>query len=310
MLQTITLTGLAIEALVLSALAFALRGHGATWGLALMLCLVIALVWRLGACLLSAMVAGALRRLAGRAQPFGNSLKAFLVELRAKFLSFTFLQPFQSLFMGAEPKNVNPSAPPIVLLHGYVSNRGIWWWFRKRLLRAKPDAVIYSLTVEPVFGSIEACAAHFAMQLSAIQSRHNGQPITLIVHSMGGLMARVYLRQCANTAHAHGLGKLICLGTPHAGTQFGRFGVGACAREMRYKSPYLSSLQAFEATQSLSLPISCIYTLNDDLVYPAQSGALDLRGVTPPVENIAVSGVGHVSLLFSDDVVGLVVGRL
>ena len=310
MLQRLALLGLFIELLILSAIGFALRKYGYAWLFTLTMCACLAVVWRVLVCLLSALVAGALRRHAGKALPFGNSLRAFRLELRAKMLSMSFLQPFHPLFLGDEPRHADAATAPIVLLHGYVSNRGMWWWFRKHLQAAKPKAVIYTLSVEPVFGSIDACAANLSAQLAVIQAAHPAKPISLIVHSMGGLMTRAYLRDCANAGRAHGLAKLICIGTPHAGTQFARFGVGVCAREMGWESPWIGRLQEFEVTQPPTLPITSIYTLNDDLVYPAESCALNFAASPTPVENIAVSGVGHVSLLFSPDVLALVLKRL
>ncbi len=310
MLQTIALAGLFVEILILCAIGFVLRKQGYTVLVTLSLCGCLAVIWRVVVCLISAIVAGAMRRAAGNALPFGNSLRAFWVETRAKMLSMSLLQPFHPLFMGAEPKNVDPKVAPIVLLHGYVSNRGIWWWFRKELQRARPQSVIYSLTIEPVFGSIDACALQLAERLATIQSQHPNQPITVIVHSMGGLMTRAYLRDCAIAGKAHGLAKLICLGTPHAGTQFARFGFGLCAQEMRWKSPWILALQKVELQQPLTLPVTCIYTLNDDLVYPAESGALMTTDEKAHIEHIAVSAVGHVSLLFSPDVLALVLKRL
>ena len=310
MLQIIALIGLLIEILILGGIAFFLQRQGFTSLSTLLLCACVAVVWRVLVCLISALVAGALRRSAGNALPFGNSLRAFRVELRAKMLSMSFLQPFHQVFMGAEPTEIDPTAPPIVLLHGYVSNRGIWWWFRKNLQRAKPHAVIYSLVVEPVFGSIDACALQLAERLAAIQLQHPNQPITLIVHSMGGLMTRAYLRDCVTACRPHGLGEVFCLGSPHAGTQFAQFAIGTCAKQMRYRSPWIGDLAAFEVTNPPVLPIVCIYTLNDDLVYPAESGALILDAKKSQVEHIAVSAVGHVSLLFSPDVLALVLKRL
>jgi triacylglycerol lipase len=310
MLQTIALAGLFVEILILCMLGFVLRKQGFTLLVTLGLCGCFAVTWRVVVCLISAIVAGAMRRAAGKALPFGNSLRAFRVETRAKMLSMSFLQPFHPLFMGAEPENGDTKVAPIVLLHGYVSNRGIWWWFRKQLQRALPQSVIYSLTIEPVFGSIDSCALHLAERLAAIQLQHPNQPITVIVHSMGGLMIRAYLRDCAIAGKAHGLAKLICLGSPHAGTQFARFGFGVCAQEMRWKSPWILALQEFELGTPVTLPVTCIYTLNDDLVYPAESGALIANAETSHIEHVAVSAVGHVSLLFSPDVLALVLKRL
>ncbi len=310
MLQIIALIGLFVEALILSAAGYGLRAHGVPWFLTVALCVSLAVAWRVVVCVFSAEVAGVLRHRAGNALPFGNSMRAFRVEVCAKLLSMSVLQPFHPIFMGAEPLNADPCAPPIVLLHGYVSNRGIWWWFRKNLQRAKPQAVIYSLIVEPVFGSIDACAVQLAERLTAIQLQHPNQPLTLIAHSMGGLMTRAYLRDCVTACRPHGLGKVFCLGSPHSGTQFAQFAIGTCAKQMRYKSPWIGDLAAFEVTNPPTVPIVCIYTLNDDLVYPAESGALILDAKTAQVEHVAVSAVGHVSLLFSPDVLALVLKRL
>ena len=329
MMQLITLLGLALEILVLGVVVYFARQQGFTILLALLLCLCLAVTWRLGICLFHSFVAGAMRRLAGTANPLGNSVKAFLLETRAKLISMTVLQPFQNLIMGAEPASINAevsaTAKPIVLLHGYVCNRGIWWWFRKNLQRLHPNATIYSLTIEPVFGSIDDCALQLRAALERIRAQHPNQPMTIITHSMGGLTLRAYLRHCANAAkdanadnkfkqfnasNGYGIGKVFCLGAPHAGTEFARLGFGTCVKQMRRNSPWLNALEDFEAMNPPLMPIVCIYTLNEDIAYPAESGILVMRSPAVQIEAIAVSAVGHVSLLFSRDVLSLVHKRI
>jgi len=117
----------------------------------------------------------------------------------------------------------------------------------------------------------------------------------LIGHSMGGLVSRAYLDQFGAGKVAH----VITLGTPHLGTWMTNLGVGPNVRDMAEDSPWLAGLRKREAARSAH-PYSnftCVYTHHDNLVTPQANAAL------PGAEQVALSGIGHVSLALSSDVV-------
>ena len=201
------------------------------------------------------------------------------------------LMPFEDWWMGSEAPSLQPrgARPIIVLVHGYLCNRGFWWWLRRHLQRS--GATVATITLEPPFGDIEAFADQLEHRLRMLPA--SGQtPVVLVGHSMGGLVARAYLRR-------HGPGrvaKLITLGSPHHGTQSARIGPGTDARQMEPDSLWLATLNKAER---LPVPTLCLWSTHDGVVLPPSSGRL--KGAAEEV----VPALGHLSMAFSPRVLAV-----
>ncbi len=116
--------------------------------------------------------------------------------------------PFQSWWMGAEaPLSPRRGRPIIVVIHGYLCNRGFWWWLRRRLRQSGPVAA--TITLEPPFDDIEAFAEQLDRRLRELPGADE-VPLVLVGHSMGGLVARAHLRRYGSGRVA----ELITLGSP------------------------------------------------------------------------------------------------
>ena len=108
----------------------------------------------------------------------------------------------------------------------------------------------------------------------------------MVGHSMGGLVARAYLRRHG----AQRVSALITLGTPHRGSELARLAAGACGRELQPASEWIA---AWESLPPIPLPCTSIYSLHDNLVAPQSSPEL------PGAKWIAVPGVGHNAMHYS-----------
>ena len=116
--------------------------------------------------------------------------------------------------------------------------------------------------------------------------------VVIVAHSMGGLVARAWLRK-------HGaarVARVITLGTPHHGTCLASFGVGRNAQQMRRagcpdgsESDWLRTLAAGESAATRAL-LTSIYTHHDNIISPQTSSFL------AGAHNIAMGGVGHVAM--------------
>ena len=177
----------------------------------------------------------------------------------------------------------------LVLVHGFVCNRGIWnpWWPR---LRAAGVPCI-ALNLEPVFGPIEAYVPLIEAAVQRLQAA-TGQPPLLVAHSMGGLAVRAWLREHDADARVHGV---ITIGTPHHGTWLGRFGLAANTRQMRWQSPWLAALAASEPAARYRR-FTCFHGHCDNIVFPCSTATL------PGADNRHVAGAAHLDLLRSDAV--------
>jgi triacylglycerol lipase len=185
----------------------------------------------------------------------------------------------------------------LVLVHGFVCNRGMWnaWW--PRLLAR--DVPCIAIDLEPVFGSIE----DYAPQIDAAVRRMRdvtGQSPLLVAHSMGGLAVRAWLRRDAADTRIHGV---VTIASPHRGTWLGRFGHSRNARQMRAHSDWLGQLARDESPQRYRL-FTCFYSHCDNIVFPCSNATL------AGADNRHLRGQAHVQLLQHPAVFDEVLRRL
>jgi triacylglycerol lipase len=231
-----------------------------------------------------------------------DTVVALVKDTWAKVLSYTVLLPFEKWLMSPDALPVPGGAMPTLLVHGYVNNRGV---FRKmrRMLAKRVSNPIFTLTFEPPFTSIDTYVPQLAARVEEICTAAKSEQILIVAHSMGGLAARAYI---ARGGGKH-VARLITIGTPHHGTAIAFFGIGDNARQMHRDSQWLAQLAEEERAHPANVPLTSIYTENDDIVCPSESC------IMPQADNIALTAVGHVSLLFSEkvaDIVAVEIGQL
>ena len=199
---------------------------------------------------------------------------------------------------GWAPRRWDRSPPgriPVLLVHGYLCNRGLWWWLRRRL-RARRFAVA-TVNLEPPLAGLDRLAAQLGERIDALLAETGAEKVVLVTHSMGGLASRAYLRR-HGAAHVAGL---VTLAAPHHGTQIARLGFGRNAREMEPDSEWLRRLNAEPAADPDREP----------------SGASTTRSSTPPdtsrladARETILKGLGHMAMVFSPTVLACVEAEL
>jgi triacylglycerol lipase len=221
-----------------------------------------------------------------RVGPFAL-IRHVVAELAAIVAAFTVLQPFERAWMGAaRPAPQRGTRLPVLLVHGYVCNRAVW----RSLLRALSarGECVHAVSFEPVYGAIDRWVPQLAACIDELLATTSRERVVLVTHSMGGLAARAYLR-------AHGgakVARVITLGAPHHGSLHAHLGAGENARQMEPGSPWLTALAASERG-GIAAPLVSIYSHHDDFVAPQASAA------HPHARNVALAGVGHLTMLFS-----------
>lgn len=214
--------------------------------------------------------------------------RLFLEEFKASMLSSSWTMAF---FRFEKCIAQKAEGLPVLLIHGYGCNSGYWHDMSKAL--AKANISHYAIDLEPIFSSIEDYAPAVQKAVQAICKETGHQKIIIVAHSMGGLVARAYLR-AYGSVHVT---KIITLGTPHNGTGLAKFGLGRNSRQMRREhglvgsvsSDWLRKLQGSEDKTIRKLFIS-IYSHHDNIIAPQLSSYLE------EAENIELYGIGHVSL--------------
>lgn len=237
--------------------------------------------------------------------PLALSVRAWLRETLHFLLVFGIWQPFRSQSMADHLPGQAPQAlrgptpgegkPPgqglpraargVLLVHGFVCNRGLWRGWMKQL--RNDDVPCMAVNLEPVFGRIEDYAGIIEQAVQRLEGL-TGQPPIVVAHSMGGLAVRHWWAQTDCTDRLH---HLITLGSPHHGTRLARLGVAPNARQMRPANAWLGQLARRELPD-MHARTTCFYSHCDNIVFPASSATL------PGAANRHLTGVGHVSLVF------------
>lgn len=259
---------------------------------------MIAVVWRLSHGAVTWCVAQAWRLAKGRAPDWTNQIVALIKETGARAVSFNWSQPFPALAMRGDPVGVREGTP-ILLVHGFFSNRGIWHAMRRRLVYARLGPV-YLMELSPVFGRVPDMASSLEARIESICRETGAERIHIVAHSMGGLVSREVLRRQGGRR----IRRLITLGSPHRGTTIAAIALFPCVKDMQRGGEFLAQLERAEASSPPAVKATSIYSRNDDLVFPPETSRL------PWADNVELNGVGHVSLLFSREVALRVIALL
>jgi hypothetical protein len=225
-------------------------------------------------------------RPAPRPTPFAL-LRAWAGEVASGVATFGWRQPFRA---NAEPDYLptvgKAAGTGVLLVHGFVCNRGLWNPWMRRLRTA--GIPFLAVNLEPPFGSIGDYAARIEQALVKLQDATGRQPL-IVAHSMGGLAVRDWLRRF------HGAGRcagVVTIGSPHHGTWLARFAFSANGRQMRRGGDWLAALAAAERGRA-ALRFTCFYGHCDNIVFPAATAML------PDADNRHLPGMAHVHMLFS-----------
>ncbi len=218
---------------------------------------------------------------------FGQTVRAWVGEVFAAVQVFGWRQPFRS---GRWPDCVPDVASGrigVVLVHGFVCNRGLWNpWLARLSARDQP---FIAVNLSSVFGSIDegTQAVDAAVERMA---RTTGRAPLIVAHSMGGLVVRQWWRGRPDAAVRH----VITLGTPHQGTWLARFAVSLNGRQMRPGSSWLQAVASGEP-QARAQHFTCFYSHCDNIVFPPRAATL------PGADNRHLVGVAHVKLVDSPE---------
>jgi triacylglycerol lipase len=214
-------------------------------------------------------------------------LSAWFGEVLAAPRVFCWRQPFRSRHWLDHLPAAAAGRRGVVLVHGFVCNRGLWNpWMRRLHAHGVPFVAV---NLEPVFGSIDDYAAVVEHAVQAVE-QVTGMPPVLVGHSMGGLALRCWWAVAGNDRRVH---HAITIGTPHQGTWLARWAFSTNGRQMRVASRWLQDLRARElssAPSTRSARFTCFFGHCDNIVFPASSATL------PGADNRHLPAVAHVHM--------------
>lgn len=223
-------------------------------------------------------------------------LRAWANESWVAAKVFLWWQPFRSSrFPDILSSGAGDEGPRgIVLVHGFVCNRGIWnAWYPVLKRRTLPFVAI---NLEPIFASIDDYVSLLDEAIERMRTRTGKAPM-LVCHSMGGVVARAWLRGNNSDARVH---CVVTIGSPHHGTRLGHWAPQLNpminVQQMRYGSAWLNSL-ARQETIARRAKFVCFYSNCDNIVYPATSATL------PGADNRHIAGLPHLAMALDDRII-------
>ncbi|HUQ28193.1 MAG TPA: alpha/beta fold hydrolase [Usitatibacter sp.] len=228
-----------------------------------------------------------------------GTVAMLLREWGAVLLNNFYRFPLPSLALRPDPVASRGTRIPIVMVHGYFSNRG-YFGPLVRAMEARGVAPIFAPNFVAAFATIEDFVQQLRGEIERIAEATGQQQVILVCHSMGGLAARAYL--CGHGAAR--VRKLITIASPHNGTVHARFGAGANARQMVRASRFLKALCDKEGDKGPDCGLTSVYSPHDNLVAPQDTSRLTWS------RNIAIPGRGHVDILASDRLAAIVLKEL
>jgi triacylglycerol lipase len=213
--------------------------------------------------------------------------RLFLLEYCASMISSSWTMGFCTF----HDRPAAAGTVPVLLVHGYGCNSGYWHFMSRALSRVGIGH--YGIDLEPMLAGIDRFVPALHARIEEICRQTGQDRLVIVAHSMGGLVARAYLRDHG----ARRILRVITLGTPHRGTGLARFGAGQNVREMLWTgsaengrcSAWLDGLARREDLALRPLFVS-MYSHQDNIVSPQLSSHL------PGASNIEFNGIGHVAL--------------
>ncbi|MFP5466570.1 MAG: esterase/lipase family protein [Gammaproteobacteria bacterium] len=231
----------------------------------------------------------------------GELVRAWRTESWLAVRVFAWQQPFR---WRKFPDSLQSPAGwrAVVLVHGFVCNRGFWLpWLGELRRRQRPYVTV---NLEPVFGSIDDYVPVIDAAVQRARKLTGRDPL-LVGHSMGGLAIRAWLVSAHDAPlRVH---RVITIGSPHAGTWLANWSRVPNGRQMRPLGAWLDQLAQKERAMRGDAPytaFTCWYANTDNIVFPVLSATL------PGADNRQVRGAPHVGLAYESQVLADVIQGL
>ncbi len=225
-----------------------------------------------------------------------NACSAFFAQCLAVYATMlgaplAFWWPFSRSRPGAQS--------PVVLVHGYLGTRAAFFWLAWRL-RHDGFGTIAAVNYRSMGGDLQTAARKLAATVERLAAESGAERVNIVTHSLGGLVARAYIREPGSPSR---VGRLVTLGAPHQGTKLAGLSFDSLGRSILPGSPLLAELSANDPVPG-AVSVTSIFSTFDAKVLPWRNGYY------PGAENIEIAGIGHDALLFSPKVYALVAESL
>lgn len=180
----------------------------------------------------------------------------------------------------------------VVFVHGFMARGPVWGPMRHAVAeRARVE------TVDLSYGPLETFEAVCARVRRAIAHHHDSRPVTLVGHSLGGLVSRWVAQEGSPVARS--VDRLITLASPHQGTTAARLPAGPLVAAIRPGSPVIAELARTRAELERVHRVAIVAARDRMVTPPASAAAL-------PGAEVVWLDVGHNEILFDPEATAVV----
>lgn len=184
---------------------------------------------------------------------------------------------------------------PVIFIHGYFQNRADFVWLARQFRKAGKGP-LYGFNY-PWFDSVDRNVPRLARFVERVCAETGSDRVILVAHSLGGLISLEYSHSPGGEGR---VAQCITIGTPHAGVKWRGPILGKVAKELREGGEFTVERRE----RAIITPTLSIYSTHDNIVHPPSTSELAARGG----EDVAIEGLGHLSLLYSPEVAKALLG--
>ncbi|MBZ0252889.1 MAG: alpha/beta fold hydrolase, partial [Candidatus Methylomirabilis sp.] len=178
------------------------------------------------------------------------------------------------LLAGCPPPGGDYTKDPVLLLPGWgLSGLGSFTALKLALVdRGWPAERLFELAYTDGFDCIEFSAADLAVAVDNALAATGKEKVDLVGHSMGGIIARYYVR---NLGGATKVRDVATLAGPNHGSAFPPVGFLSCAaNQMMTGSPFMNALNDGDETPGAAVKWTAMIAQFDEIVLPPSSAVL------------------------------------
>jgi triacylglycerol esterase/lipase EstA (alpha/beta hydrolase family) len=179
----------------------------------------------------------------------------------------------------------------VIFVHGFMARGPVFG-----PMRAEVAAGAEVETIDVSYGPLERFEAVCERVRTLVESRHEGRPVTLVGHSLGGLVSRWVIQEMG----AGAVDRLITLASPHAGTSAAKIPAGPLVEAIRPRSPVIERLHASRDGLARVGSVAVVAG-RDRMITPPRSAA-----ELPGARVVWLDHVGHNEILFDGQAIDVV----
>ncbi len=184
----------------------------------------------------------------------------------------------------------------VLFVHGFMAAGAVFG-----PMRAHVEATAAVATLKLTYGPLDRFEAIAARLGSLVRMASRGHPVTIVGHSLGGILARWYLQELGGAIDGGGpVDRLVTLASPHAGTRTARFAPGSLGEALRPGSRVIERLREGRGRAAQVTHVAVVAG-RDRMITPPESAG-DIDGA----ELHVIDDLGHNEALFDPRVLDIV----